>query len=73
MFNWFKKIFGCKCSCQNCPCGEENKDAVQSEVSSAHSETVASEVIESPVAEPSVENPSVESVESSSEEEVKNL
>ena len=29
MCEWLKKIFGCKCSCKHCHCGEENKEEVQ--------------------------------------------
>jgi len=28
MCEWLKKIFGCKCSCKHCHCGEENKEEV---------------------------------------------
>jgi len=26
MCKWLQKIFGCKCSCKHCHCGEENKE-----------------------------------------------
>lgn len=55
MCEWLKKIFGCKCACKHCHCGEENKEA-----SSASAENVTPEQ-STPAVEVSPETPVEES------------
>jgi hypothetical protein len=50
MCEWLKKIFGCKCSCKHCHCGEENKEASPAGAENAAPVTEATP--EAPIEEP---------------------
>lgn len=50
MCEWLKKIFGCKCSCKHCHCGEENKEA--SPAGAENVAPVAEAAPDAPIEEP---------------------
>lgn len=45
MCEWFKKLFGCKCSCKDCNCDEEKKEEVVTGVETPTSESLNEEPV----------------------------
>lgn len=70
MCEWLKKIFGFKCSCKHCHCGEES---TTEEVKTPEAAPIAPESTPTTPETPTVETPSVETPVSSDSDHTDNL